>query len=243
MGIQAASIFAAMTWITKQERSAGKNVVWLLEEPESYLHPSLSAACARLLQQLGADASVLRTTHSLSFVPNDPRFVRGAERVGDKTVIATYKTSFDAGASIRKSLGVKFSDYYGLTEANVFFEGPSDRELISWVLTKVPSADYPFLRKAQLQDFGGVKHLSGFLRATYALFVKRWRLFPCLMGTMLESRSARISSSISVRRRCNFGPMKSSCLFGIDLRSRAFFLTRGLSVFTAQNLVGSKLSQ
>lgn len=172
MGIQAASIFAAMTWITKQERSAGKNVVWLLEEPESYLHPSLSAACARLLQQLGADASVLRTTHSLSFVPNDPRFVRGAERVGDKTVIATYKTSFDAGASIRKSLGVKFSDYYGLTEANVFFEGPSDRELISWVLTKVPSADYPFLRKAQLQDFGGVKHLSGFLRATYALFCK-----------------------------------------------------------------------
>lgn len=172
MGIQAASIFAAMTWITNQETSRDKSVIWLLEEPESYLHPALSAACSRLLLQLGATASVLRTTHSLSFVPTDPKAVRGAERQGDKTVVVTYKTSFEAGASIRQALGVKFGDYYGLSEYSVFVEGPSDREILLWFLSKVDVSSYPTVRRAGIQDFGGVKHLSGFLRATYSLFCK-----------------------------------------------------------------------
>ncbi|MGC3987776.1 MAG: hypothetical protein QM777_25340 [Pseudorhodoferax sp.] len=47
------------------------------------------------------------------------------------------------------------------------------------VLALLPSDEYPLLtvRAAQFEDFGGVKHLSGFLRATYQ-FIKSER--PCV---------------------------------------------------------------
>ena len=170
MGIQTTALLAAFRWITKQEVLEGRTVLWLLEEPESYLHPNLAENCSTILDNLATEATVIKTTHSMAFVPQDPLFVSGT-LLNDKkrTEIQQYKTFSEAVSSIRAALGIKFSDFYNLAQFNVLVEGQSDREIFKWLLGKLPSEDYPLnsLRKAKFEDFGGVKHLSGFLRATY----------------------------------------------------------------------------
>lgn len=170
MGIQTTALLAAFRWITKQEISEGRSVLWLLEEPESYLHPNLAESCNTILENLSTEASVIKTTHSMAFVPQDPNLVSGTY-LNDKkrTEIKKYATFTEAVSSIRSALGIKFGDFYNLSVFNVLVEGQSDREIFQWLLNILPpdKHQFPSLRKAKFEDFGGVKHLSGFLRATY----------------------------------------------------------------------------
>lgn len=153
----------------------GKNVIWLLEEPESYLHPELSMSCLRILAELEKESLVIKTTHSLSFVPQDPERIKGVTiNNNNRTEISSYKTYAEATSSLRRNLGVRFSDFYNLSEYNVLVEGPSDREIINWFLSVTPIGEHlwPMLRQAQFLDYGGVKFLGGFMRATYQFIVK-----------------------------------------------------------------------
>jgi predicted ATP-dependent endonuclease of OLD family len=181
MGIQSIAIIASFMWITKQEKKKGQSVIWLLEEPESYLHPELSESCKTMLDKLGEESLVINTTHSIGFVPSDPNLVVGTKLVGDdpkkRTEVSTFRNYYEATKTLRNSLGVKFSDFYNLGDKNVLVEGPSDRELFKWFfdLTKDKRDDkfsFPTLRSAQFFDFGGVKHLEGFLRATWRFIHK-----------------------------------------------------------------------
>jgi predicted ATP-dependent endonuclease of OLD family len=188
MGIQTTALLAALRWITKEETDQGKSVLWLLEEPESYLHPQLASSCSVILDNLAKDAIVVKTTHAMAFVPQDPNLVSGILlNTKNKTEIKQYKTFSDATSSIRASLGVRFSDFYNLAEYNVFVEGQSDREIFQWVLSKLPEEEYnyPYLRKAKFEDFGGTPHLGGFLRATYE-FIRR----ECHTVTVLDGDDA-----------------------------------------------------
>lgn len=175
MGIQSTALIASFLWITQEIKRQGKNVIWLLEEPESYLHPDLSASCLRILAELEKESLVIKTTHSLSFVPQDPDKIKGVTlSANGRTEVSSYKTYVEATSSLRKNLGVRFSDFYNLSLYNVLVEGPSDREIFAWFLTMAPAATYqwPALRQAQFLDYGGVKFLSGFLRATYQFLNK-----------------------------------------------------------------------
>jgi len=175
MGIQTTALLAAFRWITKQENDVGRTVVWLLEEPESYLHPHLAIGCNKLLDNLAIDSTVITTTHSMAFVPQDPAHVCGTLLSKEnRTEVIKFGSFQEAVASIRDALGVKFGDFYNLATYNVFVEGKSDREIFQWVLTKLDSEKFawPNLRQAKFEDFGGVKYLGGFLRATYQFISK-----------------------------------------------------------------------
>ncbi|EGI75872.1 ATP-dependent nuclease [Hylemonella gracilis] len=177
MGVQTTALLAAFKWITQQEKSSGHEVIWLLEEPESYLHPHLAKSCSAILESLSQDSTVVKTTHSMAFVPQNPRFLRGTNLTKtSRSEVVEYKTYSEATHAIRGALGVRFGDFYNLSELNVFVEGPTDREVFTSILGLLPVDIYPFpkLRLAQIEDFGGVKHLSGFLRATYQ-FIKSER--------------------------------------------------------------------
>lgn len=178
MGIQSVALIASFMWITKEEMKAGKNVIWLLEEPESYLHPELSESVRKMLSNLGEQALVVTTTHSVGFIPQDPQNVIGTSLVGKansrRTDIETYNSYFEATKRLRNSLGVKFSDFYNLGQFNTFVEGKSDRELFQWFIdiVKRKSNSFPewkYVFKSKFLDFGGVKQLEGFLRATWDL--------------------------------------------------------------------------
>jgi predicted ATP-dependent endonuclease of OLD family len=180
MGVQTTALLAAFRWITQQEKEAGYEVIWLLEEPESYLHPNLANSCCAIIENLAIDATVVKTTHSMAFVPQNPRFLRGTNLSKiNRTEVVEYKTYSEAIAAIRTALGIRFGDFYNLAELNVFVEGPSDRDTFTQVLSILSSDKFPLehLRQAQFEDFGGVKFLSGFLRATYQ-FIRSER--PCV---------------------------------------------------------------
>ncbi|MCS3749087.1 putative ATP-dependent endonuclease of OLD family [Salinibacter ruber] len=181
MGIQSMAIMASFMWITRQEKDNGNSVVWMLEEPESYLHPELADSCRRVLDRLNNESTVVSTTHSIGFVPSDPNRVVGTELVGEdperRTEIKKFTNYYSATQSLRNSLGVKFSDFYNLSKLNVFVEGPSDRELIKWFLkaTKgesVEDLECSLLRESEIYDFGGVSQLEGFLKATWRFIHK-----------------------------------------------------------------------
>ena len=190
MGIQSAALLGAFNWITDEEISAGKSVVWLLEEPESYLHPELASQCDRLIDELRAKSQVVTTTHSLGFVPQDPRRIMGLSLEDGWTKSNTFKTYHEATSRIRSSLGVKFSDYYNLATYNILAEGETDREYVNKVLSKLSidqKSNLPILSSTQysILDQGGVTALEGFLRATYE-FIRKER--PCIV--MLDGDDA-----------------------------------------------------
>ena len=170
MGIQTTVLLAAFRWITKQEVSTGRTVAWLLEEPESYLHPHLASNCNAILENLAKDSIVIKTTHSMAFVPQDPAHVCGTMlNANNRTEITDYDSFNEAVSAIRDALGIRFGDFYNLAKYNVFVEGKSDREIFQWFLKRISVEQYHWkhLREAKFEDFGGVKHLAGFLRATY----------------------------------------------------------------------------
>jgi hypothetical protein len=177
MGIQAASILSSFLWITREESKLKKSTIWLVEEPESYLHPELAGPCS-MLEQLRSESLLITTTHSLGFVPRDPRQVVGTSLDDHgRTKVASYKTYFEATANLRSALGVKFSDYYNLGTLNCFVEGKSDREVLKWALSQIAPAEdgtgaWPHARECEFLDFTGISGLEGFLKATYAYIYK-----------------------------------------------------------------------
>lgn len=168
-GIQSTAFFAALRWVSEEERSRGLKSIWLLEEPEAYLHPELMPTVQGLLRRVSEISSVVVSTHSLAFVPADPHNLVGTQLRAGVTEAMRFTTYTQATDSIRAALGVRFSDYYSLDEYNLALEGQSDRELLQWYLGITPPQEHPLprLRRAHLLDFGGVKFLAGWLRATY----------------------------------------------------------------------------
>jgi hypothetical protein len=177
-GVQSVALLASLIWISEQLRSQGSSPIWLLEEPESYLHPELSRSALDLVDQLRKESTVLITTHALMFVPQNVHRISGVSLVDGTTRIEAFRNYREATENLSQALGVAFSDYFNLSEINVLVEGQSDKDLIPWAMKTIDVVDekeYPLLFSAAFLDFGGVKHLSGFLRANYG-FIRRERV-------------------------------------------------------------------
>lgn len=197
MGIQTASLLACFLWVTEQEIKIDKQVIWLLEEPESFLHPSLSETHKKLLHKLRGIATVINSTHSLQFVPQDPLKVLGSIISSNKTRVNRFKTYSDATKSLRDTLGIEFSHFFNLGLSNVFCEGQTDRIYFLKILELLPDEheggklDFPILKSGETKflDFGGTSHLEGFLRATFE-FIQKER--PCI--SVFDGDTAGIKS-------------------------------------------------
>lgn len=161
----------------------------------------------------------------MAFVPQDPTHVCGTSlNTKKRTEITSFKTFNEAVSAIRSALGVKFSDYYNLSEYNVFVEGPTDREIYQWVLAKIPKSDAPLrhIRKEKFEDFGGVKHLSGFFRATYQFIRKE---YPCVSVFDIDSAGEKERRALQEYFGQNIIPFEANKHF-VSVRSR--FAIEGL---------------
>lgn len=174
MGVQAAVLLSSFKWITEQQKNL--NVIWLIEEPETYMHPSLGYKASKILDDLTSISTVVKTTHAINFVPSDVALVQGIVRSAkDKnSVVRRFNTHREATSSIRLSLGVKFSDYFGLSQHNIFVEGETDRLYLEHVwkyMQPEMKAHYPYLnaRDRLIKDFTGVSDLKGFLKSNFGL--------------------------------------------------------------------------
>lgn len=171
-GIQCLSLFSSFKSISKKEYDNGKNTIWMIEEPESFLHPSLSIACSKILESLQKNAYVVTTTHSLAFVSNDVTKIIELYKENGITKDKKHTKKFDAVTSIRDNLGVKFSDFFNISGPALFVEGITDKNYISQILKITSNYDeykerWPHLRNSQIDEFGGVSALGGFLKGCY----------------------------------------------------------------------------
>lgn len=177
MGIQASAILASFLWITTEEKKMNKYPIWLIEEPESYLHPELADSCHKMLNEIKSEALLVTTTHSLGFVPQDPQQVVGTNNVDNQTKVIKYDSYIKATTDIRKSLGVRFSDFYNLGASNLFVEGKTEREVFQWFFELIkPTEDglyaWPYTRKSEIIDFTGTGSMEGFMKAAYEYIYK-----------------------------------------------------------------------
>lgn len=195
MGLQAAVLLSSFKWITEQQSK--KSVIWLLEEPETFMHPSLAEKCSKIISQLSNISTVIKTTHSINFIPSNINKVKGVALGKDSnTVIHPYNSHTEATASIRSSLGVKFSDYFGLSSKNIFVEGETDKSYLEKFLnvTKNSSPD-PFsnLRTGdiQIRDFTGISDLKGFIKANFGLIRKETAVVALIDGDEAGLKAVR----------------------------------------------------
>ena len=170
-GMQSLAFMAALQWVSKMEAAQSRMPVWLIEEPESFLHPQLSHNATRLLDGLGDTSNVVVTSHSMAFVPHDPLRVVGTSIDSEgATVIETFKSHEKATVSLRRGLGLRFADYFSLGTIAVLTEGQSDSTLLRWFLgmsVDWDGCDWNYLREATISDRGGASFLAGFIRANY----------------------------------------------------------------------------
>ncbi|ELV8591952.1 TPA: ATP-dependent endonuclease [Vibrio vulnificus] len=173
LGIQSAVLLSSFKWITNQQE--GKTVLWLIEEPETFMHPSLAEKCSMIFEELSEISNVVKTTHSINFIPANINRVQGVSLGKEgNTLIHPYESHVVATESIRQSLGVKFSDFFGLSTMNLFLEGETDRLYIERVLKFCQDNNleyFPLLRagSVQLRDFTGISDLKGFVKANLEL--------------------------------------------------------------------------
>ena len=172
-GTQSLAFMAALHWVTQKERASGGRPIWLIEEPESFLHPELSHSATHLLESLGQSSTVVMSSHSMAFVPHDPRRVIGTTLDGDGTTTLEYFASHEkATAALRRGLGLRFSDYFSLGTSTVLAEGQSDSDYLRWFLrgsAEWNGCEWTELRAATLSDRGGASQLAGFIRANYEI--------------------------------------------------------------------------
>lgn len=181
---------ASFIWITEQEKKDNTNTIWLIEEPESYLHPNLCENVNKILKDLSKISKVVITTHSLGFVPHSPKEILGTQIESGQTKLTKFKLYSEATEKIRESLGVKMSDFLNLAPYNLFVEGPTDKEYIEKVLDildkkEVSSEIRKILDKRDqilIYELGGVTQLSGFLKANWQFIVNERKSITILDG-------------------------------------------------------------
>lgn len=172
-GTQSLAFMAALHWVTEKEKETGRKSVWLVEEPESFLHPQLSHNATHLLSSLGEASTVIMSSHSMAFVPHDPKAVVGTRLDEDGcTALETFNSHEKATAALRRGLGLRFADYFSLGTSTVLTEGQSDSEYLRWFLAHTEDWEgcgWTRLRAATFSDRGGASHLAGFVRANYEI--------------------------------------------------------------------------
>lgn len=232
MGIQCLSIFSSFEWISNEKARSGVNCIWLIEEPESFLHPALYDNCNKILEELSNGNNVFITTHALSFVNKDPAKIigvskeienietrkrgkqNGKEQIAKTIINNKFKHHQEATKEIRNSLGVKFSDYFGFSSYNILLEGPYDREYLRWVLEETKdspnfASKWPYIRKSKLIDFGGCGFLGGFLNSNYQFIYNEVVFVSLFDGDSAGMKSRRdVSNRISGTSSFDFSPNK-----------------------------------
>jgi putative ATP-dependent endonuclease of the OLD family len=152
------------------EKSKGSNITYLIEEPETFLHPTAQADLLDALKELSNDNQVIITTHSPVFA--------GATNV-DGVVLCTkegqsnYENAADGGDAefllkIVDELGIKPS--YNLRDHHekiLFVESNNDAKFYHLLSEKLLGTNLLKNKKVLVLPFGGGEDIESFLNIDY----------------------------------------------------------------------------
>lgn len=63
-GFQSAMVLGILRYVASRSKQTAGKVVFVIEEPEAFLHPQTQRAMAKILREISGDAQLLVTTHS-----------------------------------------------------------------------------------------------------------------------------------------------------------------------------------
>ena len=117
-----------MQYITKQ-KSEGKNIVFIIEEPESHLHPEAIRKINSILSNISIENQVIISTHSPLLI--DRNNISNNIIVDDRQAQHVKKLS-----DVRKILGVRISDNLQTANVVVLVEGDNDIKILEKYLSE-----------------------------------------------------------------------------------------------------------
>lgn len=151
-------------------KNKGKNIIYLIEEPETFLHPSAQEDLLNAFRDLSNDNQIIITTHSPVFA--------GATKF-DSVILckkdsqSSYEYSMSGKENefidkIVEELGIKPSynlkDYH---EKIVFVESSNDSRFYDTVCQKLMSSNLLKNKKILVLPFGGGEDIESFLNIDY----------------------------------------------------------------------------
>ncbi len=130
--------------------------IFLVEEPEIYLHPSLEISMMRYLKGISSSSQVFITTHSTNFL--DTAEMKNVYLVSKPKSTSVQKVDLeDAETQIPQELGIRLSSLF-LFDRLVFVEGPSDeavlREFSAKLRINLSQAGVGFVQMGGVHNFG-----------------------------------------------------------------------------------------
>jgi predicted ATP-dependent endonuclease of OLD family len=152
------------------EKNKGKNIIYLIEEPETYLHPSAQEDLLTAFRDLSDDNQIIVTTHSPIFAGATDRSAILLCRKDGQSVYeyATPENRAEFVDKIVLELGIKPSynlrDYH---EKIVFVESSNDSKFFEIICEKL--LDKSILRRGKILvlPFGGGEDIDSFLNIDY----------------------------------------------------------------------------
>ncbi len=135
--------------------SEGVNLVLVIEEPESHLHPRAIHSIRNILDTLGGDVQVMITTHSPSLV--------NRLNVGSNILVEGSKARVAKSVSeIRDVLGVRVADNLTNSRLSIICEGDNDQRSLEKLLRDIEPELGPHFDAGEISfsSLGGGGNLS-----------------------------------------------------------------------------------
>ena len=152
------------------EKSKGKNIIYLIEEPETFLHPTAQLDLLNALKELSNDNQIIITTHSPVFA--------GATSLngvilctkGNQSNYSNSETEYDPRflAKIVDELGIKPS--YNLRDHHekiIFVESSNDAKFYHLICEKIFNENLLQNNLLLVLPFGGGEDIESFLNIDY----------------------------------------------------------------------------
>ncbi|MDE2489363.1 MAG: AAA family ATPase [Elusimicrobia bacterium] len=131
-GIQSFTIYSMLRLLYElRPRNTYKKsrFMWLIEEPETFMHHDLQRKTFEKLNEYAADGHIYVTTHSSVFL-DKTRFNNSYHVTTNPETKISRITVDNARDVIAGSLGVSINDFMMFNRFNVLVEGETDRELL-----------------------------------------------------------------------------------------------------------------
>lgn len=197
------------------EREEKFNAIYLIEEPETFLHPSAQEDLIDAFSNLAEENQVIITTHSPIFAGATEKSSIILAQKQDQSIYSTiqnYHTGDDFISIIVQELGIK--PYYNPQEVSkiLFVESNNDREFYNFVCKKLLSHDLINDRNILVLPGGG-DNLSSLVNIEY--FERSGKKLFLILDSDKQNTQEKID--LQKRRRDDFN---------IKPNSKAFLLNK-----------------
>ena len=152
------------------EKNKGQNILYLIEEPETFLHPTAQNDLLNAFKELSIDNQIILTTHS-------PVFAGATSLFGVVLCTKEFQSNYENATSLDDNnflikivdeLGIKPS--YNLRDHHeriVFVESLNDAKFYNFLCNKILAKNLISNNKILVLPFGGGEDIESFLNIDY----------------------------------------------------------------------------